>query len=135
VPSGRLRHWRRQEPVWGSFSPDREASAAVDGTGLEQFLEASGNYQAEHSGCLPRLWDTDHEMVKTARRLIAGLLLTEAKKCGRVRKDLTTTDLTVAMFSLRGVIETTIPVAPDADTSISSLPGCDRTRRNCLILR
>jgi AcrR family transcriptional regulator len=91
----------------------REASVAADGTGLERFLEASGNYQAEHSGCLPRLWDTDHEMVKTARRLIAGLLA-EAKKCGRVRKDLTTTDLTVAMFSLRGVIETTLPVAPDA---------------------
>jgi AcrR family transcriptional regulator len=91
----------------------RDASVCADGTGLQQFLEASGSYHAEHAGCLPRLWDTDHEMVKTARHLIAGLLA-DAKKHGQVRKDLTTTDLTMAIFSLRGVIETTLPVAPDA---------------------
>jgi AcrR family transcriptional regulator len=91
----------------------RDASVCTNGTGLQQFLEASGSYQAEHSGCLPRLWDTDHEMVKAARHLIAGLLA-DAIKYGQVRKDLTTTDLTVAMFSLRGVIESTLPEAPDA---------------------
>jgi AcrR family transcriptional regulator len=90
-----------------------DASHCDDGAGLEQFLEASARYQAEHSGCLPRLWDTDHKMVKTARHLIAGLLA-DAQKSGRVRKDLTTTDLTMTMFSLRGVIEATLPVAPDA---------------------
>jgi AcrR family transcriptional regulator len=91
----------------------RDAANCPDGRGLEQFLEASARYQAEHSGCLPRLWDTDHDMVKAARHLIAGLLA-DAKKFGRVRGDLSTTDLTVTMFSLRGVIEATLPIAPDA---------------------
>jgi AcrR family transcriptional regulator len=91
----------------------RDAAAAPDGTGLERFLEATGAYQAEHAGCLPRLWNSDHEMVRLARRLIAKLLL-DAKEHGRVRHDLTSTDLTVAMFSLNGVLEATLPVAPDA---------------------
>ena len=73
----------------------RDAASSPDGTGLERFLEASSAYQAEHVGCLPRLWNTDHEMVKTARQL-------------------TSTDLSLAMFSLLGVLETTLPVAPDA---------------------
>ena len=76
-------------------------------------MEASSAYQAEHVGCLPRLWNTDHEMVKTARQLIARLLV-DAKKHARIRHDLTSTDLSLAMFSLLGVLETTLPVAPDA---------------------
>jgi AcrR family transcriptional regulator len=111
----------------------RDASRCTDGTGLEQFLEASARYQAEHSGCLPRLWDTDHEMVKTARHLIAGLLA-DAKRAGRVRRDLSTTDLTMTMFSLRGVIEATLPIAPDAwqrhlDLLIAGMrPGLEELR-------
>ena len=91
----------------------RDAASSPDGTGLERFLEASSAYQAEHEGCLPRLWNTDHEMVKTARQLIARLLV-DAKKHARIRHDLTSTDLSLAMFSLLGVLETTLPVAPDA---------------------
>jgi AcrR family transcriptional regulator len=91
----------------------REAAKAPDGTGLERFLEASGTYQAEHAGCLPRLWNTDHEQVKTARDLIDKLLI-DAKRHKRIRHDLTSTDLSLAMFSLRGVLETTLPLAPDA---------------------
>ena len=91
----------------------RDAASSPDGTGLERFLEASSAYQAEHVGCLPRLWNTDHEMVKTARQLIAKLLV-DAKKHDRIRHDLTSTDLSLAMFSLLGVLETTLPVAPDA---------------------
>jgi AcrR family transcriptional regulator len=90
-----------------------DAAESPDGTGLERFLEASSAYQAAHTGCLPRLWNTDHEMVQTARHLIAKLL-TDAQEHHRIRADLTTTDLTMAMFSIRGVLETTLPVAPDA---------------------
>lgn len=91
----------------------RDAARSPEGTGLERFLEANGAFQAEHAGCLPRLWNTDHEMVKLARHLIATLLL-DAKEHGRVRHDLTSTDLTLAMFSLNGVLEATLPIAPDA---------------------
>jgi AcrR family transcriptional regulator len=91
----------------------REAADEPDGGGLEHFLKASGAYQAESPGCLPRLWDTDHEMVRTARRWIAKLLA-DAQRHHRVRADLTSTDLTMVMFSIRSIVEATGPVAPDA---------------------
>jgi AcrR family transcriptional regulator len=91
----------------------RDALTVPDGTGLERFLETSSAYQAEHAGYLRRLWNTDHEMVKTARHLIARLLV-DAKKHDLIRHDLTSTDLSIAMFSLLGVLEATLPVAPNA---------------------
>jgi AcrR family transcriptional regulator len=92
-----------------------DASRQPDGRGLECFLETSSAYQAEHLGCLPRLWntDTEHESVGRIRRLIASLL-DDAKRHGRVRDELTNTDVTMVMWSIRGVIETTGGVAPDA---------------------
>ena len=90
-----------------------EASQEPAGRGLERFLWQSSAYQAAHRGCLPRLWSTDHELVHTARRLIAALLQ-EAKDHHRVRDDLTNTDLTVLMWSIRGILETTGDLAPDA---------------------
>jgi AcrR family transcriptional regulator len=90
-----------------------DALKSPDGVGLERFLAASSAYQAEHAGYLRRLWNTDHEMVKTVRQLIARLLV-DAKKHGLIRHDLTSTDLSLAMFSLLGVLEATLPVAPDA---------------------
>ena len=91
----------------------RDALKSPDGVGLERFLAASSAYQAEHAGYLRRLWNTDHEMVKTVRQLIARLLV-DAKQHGLIRHDLTSTDLSLAMFSLLGVLEATLPVAPDA---------------------
>jgi AcrR family transcriptional regulator len=102
-----------REILGATIEMARDAVRAPDGTGLEMFLEASGAYQAEHAGYLRRLWNTDHEMVKTARQLIARLLV-DAKKHGRIRHDLTATDLSLAMFSLLGVLEATLPIAPDA---------------------
>jgi AcrR family transcriptional regulator len=91
----------------------KEASQEPAGRGLEQFLWQSSAYQATHRGCLPRLWSTDDELVHTARRLIATLLQ-EAKDHHRVRDELTNTDLTVLMWSIRGILETTGDLAPDA---------------------
>jgi AcrR family transcriptional regulator len=92
-----------------------EATNAPDGRGLEQFLEASSAYQASHRGCLPRLWNAPptNESLLEVRQTIAALL-TEAKRYGRVREDITNTDLTMVMWSIRGVIETTRGAAPDA---------------------
>jgi AcrR family transcriptional regulator len=91
----------------------RDALTSPKGTGLERFLEASAAYQAEHAGYLRRLWNTDNELVKTIRQLIARLLA-DAKRHDLIRRDLTSTDLSIAMFSLLGVLEATLPVAPDA---------------------
>jgi AcrR family transcriptional regulator len=91
----------------------KEAAGQPDGSGLERFLEASSRYLAAHVGCLPRLWRSDHELVHTARRLVADLLA-DAKVHRRVRADLTSTDISLALWSMRGVLETTGGTAPEA---------------------
>lgn len=102
-----------QEQLGATIAMAREASELPDGLGLERFLEASAAHQAEHPGLLARLWTTDHEMVKTTRKLIAALLR-DAQEHGRIRADLTNTDLTVMFFAIRGVLEATRAEAPDA---------------------
>jgi AcrR family transcriptional regulator len=90
-----------------------EALEQPDGRGLEAFLRASSAYQAEHRACLPRLWSTDDNGIRVARALITELL-DDAKRHHRVRDDLTNTDLTVVMWSIRGILQTTRGAAPDA---------------------
>jgi AcrR family transcriptional regulator len=91
----------------------RAAAARPDGTGLEHFLHESSAYLAEHLGCLPKLWLTDHHLVQTARDLIEDLLA-DAQAHHRVRRDLTSTDVSLMLWSIRGVLETTGPNAPEA---------------------
>jgi AcrR family transcriptional regulator len=102
-----------REVLDATITMARNATDVADGLGLEQFLEEAASYWSQHPGCLPRLWDTDLEMVRTARALIAGLLA-DAKQHGQIRADLTPTDLTIVMWSTRGVQETTRNHAPDA---------------------
>ncbi len=90
-----------------------EAATRPDGTGLESFLQASSAYQAEHLGCLPKLWSTDHPLIPVARQRIADLLA-DAQAHGRVRLDLKSTDISLALWSIRGVLETTGANAPEA---------------------
>jgi AcrR family transcriptional regulator len=101
------------EVLEATIAMANDAAGWPDGTGLEHFLEVSSSYQAQHLGCLPKLWNTDHHLVRTARDLIAGLL-SDAQKHGRVRSDLTSTDISLVMWSMRGVLETTRTDAPDA---------------------
>jgi AcrR family transcriptional regulator len=96
----------------------REAAGSPGGTGLERFLEMSSSYQAEHMGCLPKLWNTDHHLVTTARNLTAGLL-SDAQARGWVRSDPTITDISLVMRSTRGVLETTGTNAPRRGCAIS----------------
>jgi AcrR family transcriptional regulator len=93
----------------------REGTERPGGTGLEYFLEAASAYQAAHRGCLPRLWEagTEHDSVQEVRSLITALLA-DAKSHGRVRAEITSTDLNIIFWSIRGVIETTRGAAPDA---------------------
>jgi AcrR family transcriptional regulator len=101
------------EVLEATIAMAREAAEWPDGTGLEHFLEASCSYQAEHLGCLPKLWNTDHHLIKKARVLIDALL-SDAQAHGRVRTDLASTDLSLVMWSMRGVLETTRANAPEA---------------------
>ena len=67
------------------------------------------------AGCLPRLWNagTEHDLVQEIRRLIDAMLA-DAKRHGRVRADITSTDVTIALWAIRGIIETTQGRAPEA---------------------
>ena len=93
----------------------RDSADCPDGTGLENFLEAASAYQAAHLGILPRLWNVgaEHGAVAEIRRLVDAMLA-DAKQHGRVRADLTSTDLALLLWSIRGVIETTRTSAPGA---------------------
>jgi AcrR family transcriptional regulator len=91
----------------------RDASEYPDGSGLEHFLEEASAYQSVHLGCLPKLWKTDHHLIQVARDLIEALL-TDAQAHGRIRLDLTSADVSLVMWSIRGVLETTGSNAPEA---------------------
>jgi AcrR family transcriptional regulator len=94
----------------------RTAATASDGTGLERLLFDAAGLQAAQSGCLRRLWqysDAEPEAIEETRRHIAQLLKA-AQRQGRVRDEITPADIAVMMWSVRGVIETTSAVAPQA---------------------
>jgi AcrR family transcriptional regulator len=86
-----------------------------DGRGLRTFLYALGEIQSLRHGCLPRLWNTaEHAELMAAIQAANAELLADAQRHGRIRDDLTPGDVWVAVWSLRGVIETTRGVAPQA---------------------
>jgi AcrR family transcriptional regulator len=93
----------------------QDGTERPDGTGLEYFLEAASFYQAAHRGCLSRLWNvgTEHDLVQEIRQLITAML-TDAKRHGRIRADITSMDVTIALWAIRGIIETTQGGAPEA---------------------
>src|ERR1700712_5491680 len=77
----------------------RAALQPRDGTGLRLFLEAAGRHQSSNPGCLPRMWntDSDSELIGEIRAVVAALL-TDAQEHGRVRGDLTPTDISVVLW-------------------------------------
>jgi AcrR family transcriptional regulator len=93
----------------------KEGTERPDGTGLEYFLVTASAYQAAHRGCLQRLWNagTGHDLVREVRDLIDAMLA-DAKRHGKVRADATGTDVTIALWAVRGIIETTGGRAPEA---------------------
>src|SRR6202011_267679 len=118
-----------------------EGAERGDGTGLEYFLVAASAYQAAHSGCLPRLWNagTEHDLVQQIRRRIDAMLA-DAKRHGRVRDDITSADVTIALWAVRGVVETTQGRAPEAwqrhlDVYIAGLRPADESLPDRMISR
>ncbi len=118
------RHFRTKEVLISALVEDilrstldlaGQAATSVDGSGLEQFLSGASALHAANRGCLPRLWSVndDSEARQQLWQLMARLL-SDAKRHGRVRPDLTETDITMILWSIRGVIETTGEIAPHA---------------------
>jgi AcrR family transcriptional regulator len=87
-----------------------------DGSGLETLLLHAGQLQAEQLGCLQRIWDhSDAELGAMQEfRDIVRTLLVQGQDLARIRADVTSTDISMILWSLRGVIETTRGIAPTA---------------------
>jgi AcrR family transcriptional regulator len=94
----------------------RKSAELCDGSGLEKLLVLAGQLQARQLGCLQRIWDhSDAELDAMEEfRDIVAQLLSQGKDHGRIRRDLTSTDISMILWSLRGVIETTRVIAPDS---------------------
>ena len=94
----------------------RTAATRIDGTGLEELLLTAGEPQAARPGCLQRLWEhsgAGRDAIEEFRTRVVELLQS-AQAHGRVRTEITSTDITMVLWSIRGVIETTRTVAPRA---------------------
>ncbi|HTZ42603.1 MAG TPA: helix-turn-helix domain-containing protein [Jatrophihabitans sp.] len=94
----------------------RSAGEREDGSGLRWLLFAAGELQAAQPACLQRLWrhsDVEPEAVTEIRQAFADLLA-DAQRHGTVRPDVTSTDITLVIWSIVGIIDTTGAVAPTA---------------------
>jgi AcrR family transcriptional regulator len=81
--------------------------------GLEAFLWDVGEILARRRGCLSRLWvgETNAKLIETARAGIAKLL-ERGQEAGSIREDAVPSDISLVIWSLFGVIDTTHEVAP-----------------------
>jgi AcrR family transcriptional regulator len=111
------------------------ANAALDrrspADGFAEFLRAVGWLQFEHAGCITRLWNNSPGDVRQQIETAIRSLLAQAQSVGAVRQELVYEDVTVLLWSLRGVIEATSSVSADAwlrhlDLLLSSLAPSDQ---------
>ncbi|WP_308160624.1 TetR/AcrR family transcriptional regulator [Mycolicibacterium goodii] len=81
-----------------------EQASAEDG--VELFLRTVGVELAEKSGLSAPVWGdlAPRDLVAELRRRSAGLL-TRAQTAGAMRADLTPDDITIAVWALRGVVQ------------------------------
>lgn len=100
----------------GLLARAEAAAQLAEGTGLEALLFSAGQLQADQLGCLHQLWnqsDAESEALREFRNILAQLLAV-AQEQGRIRNDVTRTDISVILWSIRGVIETTRGIAATA---------------------
>jgi AcrR family transcriptional regulator len=85
-----------------------------DGRGLEHFLQTLGAQQTSR-GSIGRLWNTPHHAALIDElQQATDELLADAQRHGKIRPELTPADLVAVIWSIRGVIEMTRHLAPDA---------------------
>ena len=101
------------EVLEATIAMAEDAATLPDGTGLEHFLRASSAYQAEHLGCLPKLWQSDHHLVGRRARSSPACSPTRRRTAGCASTS-RSTDVSLVLWSIRGVLETTGSNAPAA---------------------
>jgi AcrR family transcriptional regulator len=104
--------------------------------GFAAYMRAAGQLQSDQAGILPRLWsDARRRPVRTDLESVARELLARAQAAGSVRPDLVYEDVAMLLWSIRGVVETTAAVAPDAwrrhlDLLLAAVAPSDRPLRH-----
>jgi AcrR family transcriptional regulator len=104
-------------------------------TGFAAYLRSVGWLQFEHAGCLTRLWNNSPGDVRDRIEVASRTLLAQAQEAGAVRQDLVYEDVIVLFWSLRGVIEVTSTVSPEAwlrhlDLLLTALAPSDQPLRH-----
>jgi AcrR family transcriptional regulator len=80
---------------------------------FQAFLTAAGRLNASHRGYLQRLWTSPAAVQSRDQfRELTGQLLAKAQAAGSVRSDITIEDVSVILWSLKGVIEEAGTVNP-----------------------
>jgi len=98
-----------------SLAESSLAAGAADGTGLERYLHAVGGLMFERRGFLPMVWRSERPTPTVLRlRTIYAGLLAQGQRHGTLGRGLASSDITIAIWSLRGVMETTYAAAPHA---------------------
>jgi len=94
----------------------RAALALPDGTGLDAFVLGLGGWLAEHRGYADTVLGPVKQKGSCAARLreLIDQLLGQARAAGRVAPEVALGDVMALVWALRGVVETSGPVAPDA---------------------
>jgi len=93
----------------------RSARAAHDaGEGFQSLLFDVGEIYRQHVGCLPRLWGDAEDELREEIDQLGREILERAQREGAVRDDVVYEDLVTLFWSLRGVIERSGSVSPDA---------------------
>jgi AcrR family transcriptional regulator len=94
---------------------DLAVVALAHDDGLERYLRAAGALLFEQRGFLPLVWRGKQRSPKVDRlRFVSAQLLARAQSLGEAGPDVTITDISAVLWSLRGVMETTYAEVPDA---------------------
>jgi AcrR family transcriptional regulator len=81
---------------------------------FQTFLTSAGRLHASHRGYLQRLWTSPAAaQLRPEFRRLTGRLLANAQAAGAIRTEITIEDVSVIMWSLRGVIDEAGTVNPD----------------------
>jgi AcrR family transcriptional regulator len=94
----------------------RRARQRDPATALEIFLFDAGKVHAREPGYMQFLWSRSNAEQAAIDEVLQILddLLTSAKAAGRIRADITITDIWMTLWSLRGIIEITLTTTPTA---------------------
>jgi AcrR family transcriptional regulator len=92
----------------------RRGLTTPDGTGLETFVRVMGRWISEHRGYADKLVGHSKAACVEQLRDLISELLGRAQEFGRIGPDVTLGDIMTLIWGLRGVVETSGTVVPDA---------------------